>query len=124
MSAVPLKFKKVKAVTLPQLKLIAGIEYHIKIVGPIKLGEKLQDDRDAAHLVTVVNLDTGEEMQIVAPTVFRKELERSYPGESYVGKLFAFELMRVPEKRYNMLKSFTEISIDDTKVGEAERKKK
>jgi len=117
----PLRFKKIKAVTRPQLKLTAGIEYHIKFEAPVHQGERLQDDRDAAFLANVVNLDTGEEMQIVCPSVFRKELDRTYPGESYVGKCFAFELMRVPEKRYNMLKSFIEISVEETATGASER---
>lgn len=113
---VPMKFKRLKAVVRPQLKLMAGVEVHVKIVGPMHLGKQLKDDKEPATLVDIVNLDTGEEMQIILPKIVREVLAEQYPSDKYIGKCFALELMRVPEKRYNLVKTLVEIEPDEAQV--------
>jgi hypothetical protein len=113
---VPFKFKKVGLVVRPQLKIKTGVEYYVRFAGPLHLGKKIDDDKEPAHLCDIVDLSTNEEMQIVVGKVMRDSLVEKYPNDTYVGKCFAFELMKVPDKRYNILKTFIEIAPDEAQV--------
>lgn len=121
MATVPLKFKKLKTVVRPVLKLTPGVEYYIKIAGPLHLGRSVADDKEPATLCNIVDLNTGEEMQIVAPKLLREALTENYEKETYIGKCFAIELMRVPDKRYNLLKTFIEIEAEETPKSAAKK---
>jgi hypothetical protein len=102
--------KVIKNVTLPVLKLKAdGLARYFKITGPMHLGKKIDDQKEAATICTAIDCETGEVGQIVCPTVMQKELRESYQGESYVGKFFEVVLTRVPEKKYNIV-TLTEIA--------------
>ena len=110
---VPLKFKTKKHVVKQLFKLKPGVEYYFTFKGPMHTGKKVDDQKEPAVLADVVNLDTGELGQIICPKLIRDALAENYTGESYVGKSFAIELMRVPEKRYNLLKTFNEIEPEE-----------
>ena len=102
--------KVIKNVTLPVLKLTAdGLPRYFHIKGPMHLGKKIDDQKEAATICTAVDCETGEFGQIVCPTVMQKELRENYQGESYVGKFFEVVLTRVPEKKYNIV-TLTEIA--------------
>jgi len=111
---VPVKYKRLKAVVRPLLKITPGVEYYVKITGPMHLGRQIKDDKEPATLADIVNLPTGEEMQIILPKIMREALAEQFPKDAYVGKCFAFELMRVPEKRYNLVKTLVEIEPSET----------
>lgn len=93
------QYKKVRSVTLPlkSLKTLGDIA-HVRITTPITVGKKLQGDdstKEPAHLCNIIDLDTGEEMQMIIPKVLRSTLEEEYPtvGEKigYLGKCFEIE---------------------------------
>ena len=48
--ALPGKFKKVKAVVRPVLKLTPGVEVYFKVTGPLHLGRKVDDNKEPATL--------------------------------------------------------------------------
>lgn len=92
MSAV--KFKITKRLTKPLLKFVVGQPRYVKIVSPIFLGKEMKakegdKKREPAHLVEAINLETGEECQVITGAVVKSVLEESYPNQSYVGKGFA-----------------------------------
>lgn len=113
---VPMKFKRLKPVVRPLLKLMAGVEVHVRITGPMHLGKQIKDDKEPATLVDILNLDNGEEMQMILPKIVREALAEQFPSDKYVGRCFALELMRVPEKRYNLVRTLVEIEPDEGQV--------
>lgn len=106
------KFQRVRSVTLPVLKLEKGQTRYIAVLSAMHKGKKIDDQKEAATIIRAVDMTTGEEGQIIVPTVMEKELIENYPGESYVGRGFEVTLTRVPEKRYNIV-SLAEVSIPE-----------
>lgn len=95
----PRKFEKIRSVTLPLLSLKRGDIAHILMVDKIFMGRELKSEsnkegsqkKDPAHLCFVVNMDTGEEMQMIVPAVLRSTLEEEYPNSAYVARGFEVE---------------------------------
>lgn len=90
-----MQYAKVKAVTLALVSLkSAGDLVHVRFDSPFAMGKKLKGDdskKEAAHLAMVTDLDTGEEKQMIGPTVLRSTLEEEYPNGGYVTKCFEIE---------------------------------
>lgn len=92
------KFKPViiKRVTMPTLKLVTDVPVYVKILDKIfkakaqklKEGEKEKDRKEPPMIFNVVNLETGEDMQLVAGAVVQSEICETYLKDSYVGKCF------------------------------------
>jgi hypothetical protein len=88
--------KIIKRVTMPTLKLVPDMPVYVKILDKIfegktpklKEGEKKEDQKQAPWLFNVVNLETGENMQLVAAAVIRSEIVDNYPKDAYVNKCF------------------------------------
>ena len=112
-------FKKLRAITLPVLKIEKGVARYFKFLGPMHAGKKIDDQKDAATLLHSVDLETGEEGLVIAPSIMVTELYAAYPKDSYVGKCFEIILTRVPEKRYNIV-SITEVA-EPEKPNEADQ---
>jgi hypothetical protein len=114
------KFKVKKHVTLPLLKQEDGKPIYIKTTGAIFQAKELEGQRarknaegqvqQPPHLMHVTNLETGEEMQIIANEVLKSTLEDAYPNESYVGKSFAVE--RKPIQKGKKYATFTVTEIE------------
>ena len=102
--------KVLKAVSLAVLRLVPGNVYHIKIVTPIKTGEKLDDKKEPAEICEVIDMETGEHRTLVTSTVLRKELLKQYPDNSYVGLFFQLSMSRRENKNYN---DVTLVQIED-----------
>jgi len=107
----PSNVKVVKAVTLPILKKADDQPIFVTITSPIILGKQMaakegEAAQEPAHLCNVINLETGEEMQMIANTVLRGSLDETYPKESYVNKSFKIVQMKVPGKRYKNYSMF------------------
>lgn len=97
------QFRAVRHVTLPvfSFKGTRGQPRYYRIDAPMYLGKKFDDQKEAAHLLRVTDLLTGQLGLIVVPTVMRKELLASYPNDSYVGKSFELRVWRMAGARYN-----------------------
>lgn len=86
----------VKRVTMPTLKLMPDVPAYVKITDPIfqakeqklKAGEKEKDRKKAPMLFNIINLETGEAMQLVAGAVVQSEITENYPKDSYVDRCF------------------------------------
>lgn len=86
----------IKRVTMPTLKLMPDVPAYVKILEPIfkakeqklKEGEKEKDRKKPPMLFNVINLETGEAMQLVAGAVVQSEITESYPKDAYVDKCF------------------------------------
>lgn len=96
------EYKKVRSVTLPTLSLKdKGTLVHVLFESAFREGKQMAEQVDAkgkkieqkapAHVANIINLDTGEEMQIVGSKVLRGTLEEEYPEEGYVGRCFEIE---------------------------------
>lgn len=86
--------KVIKHVTLPTLKLVEGTPVYVKILDPIFEGKTQlsKDPKEAPkrppQIFNVVNLESGEQMQMVAGTVVQREILDNYPDDKYVKKCF------------------------------------
>jgi len=91
------KFKKVRHVTLPQLKIKTGVEYILRIETPFERGKSRgEPQKDAGgnvkeppFIFQATDMVTGEMFHVVANTGIRNEIEEHYPDAGYVGKIFS-----------------------------------
>jgi hypothetical protein len=106
-------FKKIRAVTQTVLKLEKTKPRFVFITGPMYLGEKLPNSTmEAATLMPCVDMESGEVGVVLAPAILQKELNKHYPGESYVNRGFEITTTRNAEKKYNHV-SISEVSVPD-----------
>lgn len=106
-----------KLVIRPLMKVKPGIEYCVRITGPMHLGKKIDDKKEPATLMHIDRLPDGTPMQMIAGKLLKDALNDEYPGEKYVGKCFAFQIDKDPEnpeKRYNLLTQLNEIEPDES----------
>ena len=94
-------FKKLRSVTQTVIKIAKGQPRYLFILGPMFKGEKIDDQKDAATLLPVVDMETGEEGVLIAPFVLQTELVKAYGVDGYVSKGFEVTISRDPERRYN-----------------------
>lgn len=126
-------FKIKTWVTRSVLKQEHGVPFYINIERPIYLSTMDPENseyKDAAgngvvpEIIDVVNLETGELQVVIANTVLASELRRSYPDDSYVGKLFGVQTLKPgrgnhgADKRYAMYK-IIELEMDKAAPGGA-----
>lgn len=93
--------RKIKSITKQLLKMENNRPYYLRIVGAMFAGKKIEDQKEAATLVDVINLETGEENQIIVAAVLKGILNETYEGEAYVGKCFEIVKHRVADVKYN-----------------------
>ena len=111
------KFKVKKLVTVPLLKFVIDQPIYVKITSPIFLGKEVKGSGDsskmeAAHLANIINLETGEEQQIIIAKVVQGVLDEEYPNQGYVGKAFQLtKLAKGSGKRYNPY-TVAELDVD------------
>lgn len=113
-------FKVKGAVTLPVIKLAAGVQRFVHFDGPMHIGKDTGQvmngkKMEPATVANVTDLETGEQGVLICATVLAGELRNAYPDDSYVGKGFAVTLIKVPEKKYNMYE-ILEIEPDEARV--------
>jgi hypothetical protein len=125
-----LKYTKKKLLTRPTISMKAeGAECFVKIEGSMFTGKAMkekivegQKPKEPATLLNVINLSTGEEAQLVVPTVMKSVFEEDYADDSYVGKCFHIKNLGKKDtqagQRYNKL-LIEEIEVEtDNKVTE------
>jgi hypothetical protein len=104
----------VKHVTLPLLKQQDGVEIYFAITSLIEESKQVAQKKgetimEAANVFKLVNLETGEEMEMIANSVLKSTLEENYPDGEYLNKAFAVTRhAKEKGKRYNTY-SVTEI---------------
>lgn len=82
--------------TFPQLKLEENKPIYVKPTGPLTKGKEVEgSDMEAPLLLNVVNLETGEEMQIVVGKVLEDILTDL--DEGYIDKCFMITQGEQPE---------------------------
>jgi len=94
------KIKKI--LTLPLLKMAEGSPIYVKFTGPYFIGKAIKEDdpkkaKEPPIMANVVNLPTGELVQIMLGSVLVGILKDEYPNDSYVEK--GFEIMLTEKKR-------------------------
>jgi len=100
--AAQVVFTRTKEITLPIMKIACDKSYYIQPTAAMFLGKKLDGDDEAATLLNCTNLETGESVQIVVPSVLKSILEESYKEDSYVGVNMEFIKGQKPSgKRYH-----------------------
>ena len=106
--------KVVKNVTLPLLKKEDDTPIYIKSIGAIFKGKQVNgkdaEKMEPADLMNIINLETGEEMQVICNSVMKSTFNEEYPGDGYIGKCFRVTQMKVEGKRYKNY-SIAEIEV-------------
>jgi len=79
-----------KLITLPLLKFVIDEPIFVKFVDPMFVGKEIKGGGDKAKmepatLANVVNLETGEQCQIILATVLKSILSENYADDAYVG---------------------------------------
>lgn len=97
-----MKFTVKKAVTLPIRKLAINEAAYLRITDPIFTGKQLADQKEPASLANCIDLETGEQCQIVVPQVLHGILDDNYADNSYVGVNFQVIKGKMPSgKKYH-----------------------
>lgn len=110
--------KVIRNVTLPLLKIRPnGAPIFVRFESAMHLGKEVKGEEgkkkmEPATLAHVINLETGEECQIICTLLLRERLNEEYPGDGYVGKQFRIVVTREDGKKYNLV-GIQEIEWDD-----------
>ncbi len=106
------KFTKVKQVAQQLFKLLPDVQRFFLADGAIYVGKKIDDKKEAALLLPVTDLETGEQGLIIVGAVLKGLFDETYPDGSYVGKKFAITLRKRADKKYNTY-DVTEIATEE-----------
>lgn len=125
------KFKTKKNLTKSLIKFVEGVTVYVKIQGAMFIGKEMKGrasnteaKKEPATLCDVVNLETGEEQQIILHAVVKSVFADEYPNDSYIGKGFSLTKMgKEPGKTYNKFK-VEEIELPEDAPKSADTKKK
>lgn len=87
------QFKIKRAITLPLLKFAIDVPVYVKITEPMFVGKEIKGTGEKAKmepatLANCINLETGEQCQIIIATVLKSIITEEFENESYVGKGF------------------------------------
>lgn len=102
-----LNFKKTKLITIPLLKLELDVPVYVKLTGEYFVGKEVKGvgekaKMEPAVLCHCINLETGEQQQIILNSVIKANLDEAYANHGYVNKSFEFIKHDKREgKRYN-----------------------
>lgn len=94
-------FKRTKNIAVSLFKLVPDKACYFLVDGAMFIGKKVDEKKDAATLLAVTDLTTGEQGQIIIGTVLKALLEETYPANSYVGKKLEIVLRKNADKKYN-----------------------
>lgn len=100
------KFKVKRNITLPLIKPQIDVPVYIQITGPMFTGKKIDSgktkDMEPAEMVNCLNLETGEEAQMIVPSVLKGIFEDEYDSDAYVGLGFSVtKHAKASGKRYH-----------------------
>ena len=111
------KFARIRTVTLPVLKLDPKAPRYLMFIGPMHVGEAIKagegkKQMEPATVAHAIDMETGEEGQLICSAMIKSQLERTYPGETYVGRGFELVSTKVPDKRYNIV-TIAEVAVPE-----------
>lgn len=112
------RFKKVKLVTLPVLKLRKDHARYLAILTPMRLGKKLDDKREAATICEALDMETGELGVLVIPTIMQKELTAGYPNDGYLRKGFEIVTSMDKDEGDGKAKKYNHVSLVEVAIPE------
>lgn len=107
---LPEGFKVKRQITLPSLAIKAQNESHIlRFDSAMRVSDVMDKPkgdakpRDPATIANVTEVTTGEQFIFIVPTVVKKNLERDYKDDAYVGCVFQItnKGKRKESQRYN-----------------------
>ncbi len=80
-------------ITLPLIKPALDVPVYIKVTSAVFEGKKIEGTGDKAkmepaNLINCINLETGEDAQMIVPAVLKGIFEDEFDGDAYVGKGF------------------------------------
>lgn len=83
-------FKIKRAITLPLLKPQLDVPVYIKVTSKVFVGKDIAAQKgaakmEAANLINCVNLETGEDCQMIVPAVLAGIFSDEFKDDSYVG---------------------------------------
>ena len=83
-------FKVKRNLTLPLLKLTLEQAYHIKLTDKHFIGKEIKGiegeaKKQPAVLINIIDLETGEPMQMILNKVLQSILDEEFENDSYVG---------------------------------------
>lgn len=111
------KAKAIRRVTRPVLKLEEDKPVFVRAMSALYEGREIKPapgneaQMKPATLLDVVNLETGEEAQIVTGAVLASNLREGYPGDAYKGK--CFQITKLPKQKGKRYFGFDLIEIED-----------
>jgi hypothetical protein len=99
-------FQVKRAITLELLKPALDVPVYVLIKTPIKVGKAIvkagEQNMEPAKVVNCTNLETGEDVQMIIPSVLNAILTEEYPDDTYVGKGFQIiKRAKTAGKRYH-----------------------
>jgi hypothetical protein len=86
MSEAAIKFKVKKNLSLPLIKPQIDEPIYIRFDEPMFIGKKVEKSKDAAVIANVTDLETGEKMQYLVPSVLQGIFHDQY-GAPLFGKV-------------------------------------
>lgn len=94
-----------RQITFQLLKKVDNVPVFVKIISQIYTGKAVSGNTGAekmepAQIVRVINLPTGEEMEMIVNKALEGTLTETFPKHTYVGKAFEIEQYTIPGKRY------------------------
>jgi len=114
--------KTKRVLTLPTFKLVVDAALYVRIdtamaVGTVRVGrDGKKPDKEPPTVMTVTNLESGEQGQLIANTVVKTTLDEEYPSGAYVGKCFSITKQKRKEgKSYD---PFSIVEIEDPAVAD------
>lgn len=115
MTEPKLKFKRTRILTLPLIKTAIDIPVYIQPTGKMFVGKELkvkngEKKKEPATLLNCINLESGEESQIICNAVLKGIFEDEYPNHAYVGK--NFEIVKLAKQSGRDYNPFTVIEIE------------
>lgn len=112
------RFKRTRAITLPTFKFEQDKALYVKFLAAMHIGRvrltrgqtEPDPDKKPPTLAHVVNIETGEEGQIILAEVLKTELGEAYPNEGYVGR--GFEIVKQKRKEGKKYDPYTIAEIE------------
>ena len=109
------RYSILKKVTLPLSKWVVDKEKLLTITSEIFVGKEIKGDDKTkpAELANAIDLETGEEVEVIIGAVLKGILNDEYPNGGYVNRSFAIVQHNAQGKKY---KTYTVIEIDPETV--------